>query len=96
MTEVTMSTQVTDDVVSAVLSALAKPEFKWRTIAGVTAETGLPRESVIRALAAASDKVVRSSVPSADGQDLYTTRQHFRENASLSEKLRGAFKNRAE
>ncbi len=91
-----MSLDVTSQVITTVLTALAKPDFKWRTIAGVAKETGLAQELVMVALAKAADKIVRSSVPSTDGQDLYTTREHFRASATLGEKLLGAIKNRAE
>ena len=90
-----MSIDVTIQVVSSVLAALAKREFKWRTVAGVAKETGLAQDLVKLALTEAADKIVRSSIPSADGQDLYTTREHFRESASPVEKLLGAIKNRA-
>ena len=90
-----MSTKVKADVVAAVLNALAKPQFKWRTIAGVAKETGLANELVMQALGEATDRIVRSSVPSSDGQDLYTTREHFRNKASFGERLLGAIKNRA-
>jgi hypothetical protein len=90
-----MSNEVADQTVSTVLTALAKREFRWRTVAGVAKETGLAQELVIRALSAAADRIIKSSVPSVDGEDLYTTREHFRESASPGEKLRGAIKNRA-
>ena len=90
-----MSIEVTSQVISTVLTALAKPGFKWRTVVGVANETGLAQELVMRALAEAADRIVKSSVPSTDGQELYTTREHFRESASPGEKLLGAIKNRA-
>ncbi len=90
-----MSNPVSEKIISTVLTALAKPDFKWRTVAGVATETGLAQELVMQVLAAVSEKIVRSSVPSSDGQELYTTREHFRETASPGEKLLGAFKNRA-
>lgn len=90
-----MSNPVTQDQTRIVLDALAKPEFKWRSVAGIVKETGLPQELVLQALKEAADQVVRSSVPSTDGQELYTTRKHFSENTSLAAKLLGAIKNRA-
>lgn len=85
-----------DTMMLAVLKALAKPEFKWRTIKGVAKETGLSPEIVMRIVRDASDKVVRASSPSPEGEALYTTREHFRERASIAEKVIGAIKNRAD
>ena len=82
-------------IVSTVLAALAKPEFKWRTISGVAKETGLEKEIVLQAIREAADKVVKSSVLSNDGQEIYTTREHFRTSASIGERLLCAIKNRA-
>jgi hypothetical protein len=92
-----MSTTITisADAVSKVIAALAKPEFKWRTIAGVAKETSLEKEMVLRIIDEVADQIVKSSVPSSDGQDLYTTREHFRATASIGERLFCAIKNRA-
>ncbi len=83
------------EVVATVLKALAKPDYKWRTIAGVAKDTGIATDVVLKVLSATSDQVIKSSIPSADGRDLYTTRKHFREQASLGERLLGVIKNRA-
>lgn len=85
---------VETEFVATVLKALAKPDFKWRTIAGVAKETGLATDVVIKVLSLTADQVVKSSIPSADGQDLYTTRDHFREKASIGDRILGAIKNR--
>ncbi len=89
-----MIEDVSTEAVQSVLDALTSPDFKWRTVEGVAHETGLTQEIVHQAISEASDKIVRSSVPSSDGRELYATREHFREFASLSEKLLGAIKNR--
>ncbi len=90
-----MSEPVTDSAVSAVLAALAKPEFKWRTIGGVVKDTGLAHDVVLKVIGLTADKIIKSSVPSSEGQELYTTREHFREKASVGERLLSAIKNRA-
>jgi len=87
--------EVAGNVVSAVMGALAKPEFKWRTIAGVAKETGFTEEQVLQVINAEVDRIVRSSVPSTEGQDLYATRDHCRKKASLGERILGVIGNRA-
>lgn len=89
-----MNKELSPEAIDAVLESLARSDFKWRTVAGVAEETGLTPEIVQQAISQVADRVVRSSIPSADGRDLYTTREHFRESASLSEKLLGSIKNR--
>ena len=90
-----VAVEVTADVVSTVLNALARPEFRWRTVAGVAKETGLPEDQVMQVINAEVDEIVRSSVPSTDGQPLYATREHCRKKASFSERILGAIGNRA-
>lgn len=81
----------TDDL----MRALSNPNFKWRTVHGVSSETGMPVEVVTKFLAENPDKIVKSSVAASDGSDLFTTRDHFRQTSSVLEKLRGALLNRA-
>ena len=90
-----MSDEVTKSVVDAVMKSLGTEKFKWRTVVGVAKETGLPEETVRRAISQSAAQVVRSSVSSVDGQELFTTRERFRKTASVTEKLLGAIKNRA-
>ena len=89
-----MNEELSPEAIDNVLESLARPDFKWRTVTGIAEETGLTQEIVQQAISQFADRVVRSSIPSTDGRDLYTTREHFRESASLSEKLLGSIKNR--
>ncbi len=81
----------------AVLQALNAPKYDWRTVRGISLETGLDAAEVIDILAQLSedDQVVKSNVPSKEGVDLYTARQRFREKGKFGEKLLGAIRNRA-
>ena len=90
-----MGSELSEKDIDAVLNALSNSNFKWRTIGGVAQETGLQTDVVRHAIAEAADKIVRSALPSADGKDLFTTRERFQSVASFSEKLLGAIKNRA-
>lgn len=84
------------DTVAAVRLALENPNYKWRTAAGIAKETELSKELVDDALNRLADQnqLVKLPMPSPDRGDLFTTRRHFRETASFSEKLLGVFKNR--
>jgi hypothetical protein len=84
-----------DENVQLVLKALENPKYKWRTIGGVSQETGLSADQVLEVLGSPSDKIVKSSIPSPEGKSLFTTREHFRKSASTFEKVLSAIKNRS-
>lgn len=58
--------------------SLEDSRYKWRTPRGVAKETGLSIEEVKKAFNIHSDVVIKSSIPSNTGEELYTTREHFR------------------
>ena len=76
--------------------ALENPAFEWRTISGISEETGLAPEAVARVLAKYSDEIVRSRKVTKDSRALYTTRERFRDVASPWSVIRGALRNRAD
>jgi hypothetical protein len=78
-----------------VIKALENPGFKWRTIKGISAETQLSADDVNTVISALKGEIIRASINSADGQSLFTTRQHYQNKASLGEKLIRVIKNRA-
>lgn len=79
-----------------VCKALENPDYKWRTASGIAKETELSEILVTDALNRLADQgaLVKLPMPSRDRGDLFTTRRHFRETASFSEKLLGVLKNR--
>jgi hypothetical protein len=79
----------------AVIAAFENPKYKWRTIAGVAREAGLPIDIVESIIAGNRDLLVKSSLRSQAGEDLFSTRAHFSRFASASQKFWGAVKNRA-
>jgi hypothetical protein len=89
-----MSEEADPDVLKKVIAALENPKYKWRTIGGIAKETRLTADAVVNVLTSAAETIVRSSVPSKDGDALFTTRARFRQSASVAERLRGAFTNR--
>lgn len=92
---VSVQSEVSAAAVQAVLAALSNPKFQWRTVAGVAAETSLPRDTVADVIAREIGKtIVVAPVPSPEGATLFSTREHVRKTASVAQKLVGAFKNR--
>lgn len=86
--------EYTEQQLTLVLKALANENFKWRTVEGVAEETGLSANLVLEIISSNKEKIAKSSIPTEDYKDLYTTREHFLKKASYYEKLTGAFKNR--
>jgi hypothetical protein len=75
--------------------ALENKKYKWRTIDGVAQESKLATDEVEEALSELADEIIRSSVPSKDGQALFTTRKHYRNQQNLGARLLSALKNRS-
>ena len=84
-------------VLKAVIVALEDARFKWRTISGIATDAHLSEREVWQALEELrrAGIVIRSAIQSEKGEDLYTTRQHYKQFASLSERLSAVLKNRA-
>lgn len=81
--------------VERVIDAMENPEYRWRTVRGIAADANLDAGTVLEILAALGEWVICSSTQSETGEDLYTTRNHFRKTASLWERVRGVLLNRA-
>ena len=62
--------------------ALENDKFKWRTLSGLSEESGMTNEELRKLLEAHVDTIVKSSVPSSTGAALYTTRKHYKKKSS--------------
>ncbi|MDG5814951.1 hypothetical protein QA601_07680 [Chitinispirillales bacterium ANBcel5] len=77
-----------------VLRALENKKYRWRTIQGIAEEECMSAERVECVIHANKEKIVRSSLKSEKGETLYTTRRHYKQNASVCERIVASFKNR--
>lgn len=77
-----------------IMNALEDKNYKFRTINGISKATRTDRETVEKIIRSEGKRVVISYRKTKDGEDLYTTRTHYEESASLKEKIMGAFLNR--
>ena len=75
----------------AVIAALQDPNHTWRTIRGVAKSTGLPAETV-RAVLYADNRVIKSELPSAEDEGLYTTYDHYKQKTSLLRRVWNAIR----
>lgn len=63
---------------TGIFRALGNPKYTWRTIPAIAKETGLEAQAVREFLLASADDVIQSKVPSANGDDLFTTRARLK------------------
>lgn len=81
-------------VVQSIFSALDDPRWEWRTVAGISSDTGLSPEEVRRVLNEQRDQILKSEVPSTKGEDLFTTVARWDRRASIASKILGSLRNR--
>ncbi len=74
--------------------AFENSKYEWRTIRGVSKETGLNQEVVKRYVTSHCEQMVKSSARNEKGERLYTTRAHYRGTASVFARISSALKNR--
>jgi predicted transcriptional regulator len=88
---------IEDPNVKAIIAALENNKFEWRTVAGIAKEVGRPTSDVLAGLKTLIDKgiVIRSTISSANGEDLYSTRDHYKAFSSPFQKFAAALRNRA-
>ena len=84
------------DKLKIIISALENSQFKWRTLVGISQETGIPVSEVEGIMSANGNLIVKSSTRSIHGEELYTSRERFKKTASPLTKIFGALKNRVD
>jgi biotin operon repressor len=77
-----------------VTKALEDSRYEWRSIEGISEQTGLSQDQVRHIIEKMEDEIVRSSVPDEKGRSLYTTRQHYRATHGLGARLLDALAGR--
>ena len=76
--------------------ALENQNYKWRTLEGIAKDTGVSIPTVVSSLSYHGDLVIRSTIPSTTGQDLYTTRNHYLEKSTLWDRFESAVTNKVQ
>jgi len=79
-----------------VVRALENPEYDWRTVDGISKETGLAPPLVVTILTFLPNvvDVVQSSVPDKQGRLLFTTRNHYNKRQNLPNRILSTFTDR--
>jgi hypothetical protein len=70
-----------------VMSALENKKYRWRTVRGVAKELKASDNEVLALIQQHGDEIIKSSVPAETGEDLFSTRRHYRANASPYAKI---------
>lgn len=70
-----------------VIEALEDSRYDWRTLDGMSEQTGLERAQIRRIIDDLGSIIVRSSVPDEEGRALYTTRKHYNSTHGLGARL---------
>lgn len=74
--------------------SLEDKKYKWRTVRGVAKEVGADEEEVRRILGENSSEVIKSSIQAETGEDLFTTRAHYRKQQSPFVKIASSLSGR--
>jgi len=80
--------------VQKVLEALEDAKYRWRTVKGIAAATGLTEAAVLEVINAKRDAIIQSTIPSTTGEDLYTTRKHYLKKSGPVARMLGFFRGR--
>ncbi len=78
-----------------ILIALENHKYKWRTIEGISKETGLEPKTIKNELQNHDELIIQSSIQSINGEDLYTSRAHYRKKSSVIERITSSIINKA-
>jgi hypothetical protein len=70
-----------------VVKALENEKYSWRTVRGVAKEIKATESEVLRLINQHASEVIKLSVSAETGEDLYTTRRHYRETAPYIDKI---------
>ena len=72
-----------ENCINSIVLALEDSRYDWRSVDGVSEQTGIPATQVREALENQMPEIVRSSVPDELGRALYTTRKHYRQTHGI-------------
>ena len=70
-----------------IVHALEDPQWDWRTVEGISRDTGIAPDEIRVFLSRSGRTVVRSLARDRQGRDLFTTRKRYHETHSLMDRL---------
>ncbi len=81
------------DAKEKILTAIRESKYVWRTVKGISDDTGITPETIVHLLETA-DGFLRAYRPNPKGQTLYTTTEKYRRDAPWTQKLMDALTNK--
>ena len=75
-----------------IINSLSNPKFSWRTLEGVSRETGLNQDEILQFIESKPDLFIKSRIPDEKGRALYATREHYRKSTSIWQRTLDQFK----
>ena len=77
-----------------VVRALENPKYDWRTIGGISEETGIEPSQVSLILKALPNVVDVVQTTDKSGKPLFTTRNHYNKKQNIANRILSAFSDR--
>ena len=74
-----------------VVQALENPKYKWRTLRGVAKQLKSSEEELLKLLTEHENEIIKSAIPAESGEELYTTRRHYRKMTPFIDKVYSSF-----
>ena len=63
--------------------ALESPNYKWRTVRGISKQLNVSQTDIRRVLMKNLGEIAHASVQASTGEELYTTEKHYKVNTSI-------------
>jgi hypothetical protein len=76
-----------------ILKAMVESSYRWRTARGIAKDSGVPLPQVLEFLDR-SDLILRARKPNRKGEPLFTTRERYRHEVGLGERILSAITNK--
>ncbi len=77
-----------------IIMALNDEKYKWRTPKGIAKQVGCREKDVLSVIFDKQDMIVKSSVPSTNGEPLFSTRVNYYKHRSFIDGILGGLKGR--
>jgi hypothetical protein len=74
--------------------AFRNPKYTWRTLRGISKETGISQQAIRRYVMTHGDEIIKSSSNNSQGEQLYAAREIYRSKGNPLRRFMSAVKNR--
>lgn len=82
------------DIEREIRRAFENEKYDWRTVRGIAKESGTSHEEVRLYISHHGEELVKSSALNSEGEQLYTTRSHYKQRVGLGSRITSILRNR--